>query len=128
MAKASREFQVFAKPIGAVCNLECHFCYYLKEEGLHGNRETSHMPDKILEEYIVQHIDAAPGPMIGFSWHGGEPTYLWPGLFLEGGGHWDGQVSRSSIGRISRQLFLHDIPPLFLFRDSIAGACVAPSV
>jgi len=83
MAKASREFQVFAKPVGAVCNLECHYCHYLKEEGLYGNSEPSHMPDKMLEEYIVQHIDAAPGPMISFSWHGGEPTYLWPGLFLE---------------------------------------------
>ena len=56
-------------------------CYYLKEEGLYGNREPSHMPDKILEEYIVQHIDAAPGPMISFSWHGGEPTILGWAIF-----------------------------------------------
>ena len=34
------------------------------------------MPDEILEEYIVQHIDASPGPVISFSWHGGEPTVL----------------------------------------------------
>ena len=26
--KASREFQIFAKPIGAICNLDCHYCYY----------------------------------------------------------------------------------------------------
>jgi uncharacterized protein len=76
MTKASREFQVFAKPVGAVCNLDCRYCYYLKKEGLYGNREPSRMPDKILEEYIVQHIDAAPGPVISFSWHGGEPTIL----------------------------------------------------
>jgi len=34
------------------------------------------MPDDILEEYIVQHIDASPGSVINFSWHGGEPTIL----------------------------------------------------
>ena len=34
------------------------------------------MPDDILEEYIVQHIDASRTPEIRFSWHGGEPTVL----------------------------------------------------
>jgi uncharacterized protein len=34
------------------------------------------MSDDILEAYIVQHIDAYPGPVISFSWHGGEPTIL----------------------------------------------------
>jgi len=34
------------------------------------------MPDDILEAYIAQHIEAFPGPVINFSWHGGEPTLL----------------------------------------------------
>jgi uncharacterized protein len=34
------------------------------------------MPDEILEAYIIQHIDASPGTVIRFSWHGGEPTLL----------------------------------------------------
>jgi len=34
------------------------------------------MPDDILEEYIVQHIEAWPDPIIRFSWHGGEPCLL----------------------------------------------------
>jgi uncharacterized protein len=34
------------------------------------------MPEIILEEYIVQHIEAASEPVIRFSWHGGEPTLL----------------------------------------------------
>ena len=76
MVKASREFQVFAKPAGSVCNLECHYCYYLKKEDLYGKGESFRMPDDILEEYIVQHIDASPAPVISFSWHGGEPTVL----------------------------------------------------
>ena len=76
MPKASREFQVFAKPTGAVCNLSCHYCYYLKKEHLYPEGISFRMPDDILEAYIVQHIEAFPGPVINFSWHGGEPTLL----------------------------------------------------
>lgn len=76
MAKASREFQVFVKPAGSVCNLNCHYCYYLKKEGLYPKDEQLRMPDDVLEQYIVQHIEACPDEVIRFSWHGGEPTTL----------------------------------------------------
>ncbi len=76
MAKACREFQVFVKPAGPSCNLRCRYCYYLKKEELYGKSKALRMPDDILERYIVQHIDASPGPIIRFSWHGGEPTLL----------------------------------------------------
>jgi uncharacterized protein len=76
MVKASREFQVFTKPIGSICNLSCHYCYYLKKEGLYPEGESFRMPDVLLEKYIIQHIEAAPGPTVNFSWHGGEPTLL----------------------------------------------------
>src|SRR4030042_5615406 len=76
MVKASREFQVFAKPGGSICNLNCHYCYYLKKEDLYPKGAPFCMPDSILEEYIIQHIAASSGPVINFSWHGGEPTLL----------------------------------------------------
>jgi uncharacterized protein len=76
MVKASREFQVFAKPGGSICNLDCHYCYYLKKEHLYPKGESFRMPDHILEAYIIQHIAASPGSVINFSWHGGEPTIL----------------------------------------------------
>ena len=76
MVRASRGFQVFVKPIGSICNLGCHYCYYLKKEHLYPKGETFRMPEDTLEEYIVQHIDASPEPVIRFSWHGGEPTVL----------------------------------------------------
>jgi uncharacterized protein len=76
MVKASREFQVFAKPIGSICNLDCHYCYYLEKEHLYPEGESFRIPSEILEEYIVQHIDASPETVIRFSWHGGEPTVL----------------------------------------------------
>jgi uncharacterized protein len=74
MPKASREFQVFAKPAGPICNLDCSYCYYSKKASFLGYGKLSTMSDRILEEYIAQHINASPGPVIRFSWHGGEPT------------------------------------------------------
>ena len=76
MAKASRQFQVFAKPTGSICNLACDYCYYLEKEHLYPEAESFRMPDDILEAYIRQHIDASPGSVIHFTWHGGEPTLL----------------------------------------------------
>ena len=70
---ASREFQIFAKPAGAVCNLGCSYCYYLEKRQLYPGEESFRMPEDLLERYIVQHIEAAPGDVIAFSWHGGEP-------------------------------------------------------
>jgi len=73
---ASRGFQIFAKPTGAACNLQCNYCYYLKKKDLYPADQSSRMPDDILEDYIVQHIDASPDRVTRFSWHGGEPTVL----------------------------------------------------
>jgi len=75
MAQTSREFQIFAKPVGAICNLDCHYCYYLKNEHYYP-KGSFRMPEDVLESYIVQTIEATPTPVIRFSWHGGEPTLL----------------------------------------------------
>ena len=64
------------KPVSNICNLDCRYCYYLKKENLYSKGASVPMPDDILEAYIVQHIAAFPGPVINFSWHGGEPTLL----------------------------------------------------
>jgi len=81
MVRASREFQVFVKPIGSICNLGCRYCYYLEKEHLYPGGESFRMLDEVLEEYVVQHIEASPGSVIGFSWHGGEPTLSGLGFF-----------------------------------------------
>lgn len=76
MPKVSRDFQVFVKPGGPLCNLNCSYCYYLKKQDLYPEGEPFRMPDALLEEYIVQHIEASVGSVINFSWHGGEPILL----------------------------------------------------
>jgi len=73
MITVSREFQIFAKPVGATCNLNCSYCYYLDKKSLYLDKAHLLMNDDILEKYIIQHIEASTEPIINFSWHGGEP-------------------------------------------------------
>jgi uncharacterized protein len=74
MVKLSREFQVFAKPVGSSCNLRCSYCYYLEKRDIYQRAASIRMTDEILEKYIIQHIEASTEEVIMFSWHGGEPT------------------------------------------------------
>lgn len=76
MVRAAQDFQVFVKPISSVCNLDCRYCYYSTKKELHPKDNSYRMPDDMLEEYMIQHIEAYPGEVIRFSWHGGEPTVL----------------------------------------------------
>ena len=69
----SREFQIFAKPVGALCNLRCKYCYYLDKRSLNRGEKSLTMNDEVLEKYIIQHIEATTDETIFFSWHGGEP-------------------------------------------------------
>lgn len=73
MPENTREFQIFAKPVGARCNLSCRYCYYLKNKGIGKSSRRLLMDMKVLEKYVIQHIEASSGEVIFFSWHGGEP-------------------------------------------------------
>jgi uncharacterized protein len=76
MESPRRDIQIFAKPIGAVCNLDCAYCYYLVKDELYPDTRSFRMPDDVLEEYVAQQIGVTAGDEIQFSWHGGEPTVL----------------------------------------------------
>ncbi|MBQ7059934.1 MAG: anaerobic sulfatase maturase [Firmicutes bacterium] len=69
---SARPFVVMAKPIGSACNMQCAYCYYLHA----GNEKTSSpvMSDEVLDSFIKKYILSCPGPVISFTWHGGEPT------------------------------------------------------
>lgn len=73
MSKKNREFQIFVKPVGALCNLRCRYCYYLEKKTLYPDTSSFIMSADILERYIIQHIEASTEQNIFFSWHGGEP-------------------------------------------------------
>lgn len=68
-------FHVMLKPRGAICNLDCAYCYYLSKERLYpGSRFC--MSDGLLEEYTRQYIKAQRVPEMTFAWQGGEPTLM----------------------------------------------------
>ena len=67
-------FVVMAKPVGPACNLDCSYCYYLESFRLYERPHRFRMSDDMLERYVRQFIEASPGPIVHFVWHGGEPT------------------------------------------------------
>jgi len=81
MGKVLSSFQIFVKPAGALCNLDCQYCYYRDKSSLYPGTGPFQMDEYLLERYILQHFAAAPGPDVDFSWHGGEPTTLGIGYF-----------------------------------------------
>ena len=72
--KAKEPFVVMAKPVGSACNLACHYCYYL-HKGTEGHIPGEFvMEDSLLERFIRDYMESAPGPVVSFTWHGGEPA------------------------------------------------------
>jgi len=69
------------KPTGAICNLDCTYCYYLHKEQLLGSPSKFRIADEILEAHIKQYIEGQDGDEVVFSWQGGEPTLLGLGFF-----------------------------------------------
>lgn len=69
-------FHLLAKPTGAVCNLDCTYCFFLSKEMLYpGSR--FRMADDLLEIYLRQLIEAhARSPEVVVAWQGGEPTMM----------------------------------------------------
>jgi uncharacterized protein len=64
-----------AKPRGAVCNLDCAYCFYLPKEKLYPG-SGFRMSDALLQESVRQHIESHQTPEVTFTWQGGEPTLM----------------------------------------------------
>lgn len=75
---AERPFHLLAKPIGPICNLDCHYCYYLHTEDLYGRGTHWQMSESRLETFVRQYIESQPlqARAVEFVWQGGEPTLL----------------------------------------------------
>ncbi|UCC27081.1 MAG: anaerobic sulfatase maturase [Gemmatimonadales bacterium] len=70
-----RPFHVMLKPRGALCDLECAYCYYLRKEALYPGSDFR-MSDEVLEEFTRQYIESQLTPEVVFVWQGGEPTLM----------------------------------------------------
>jgi uncharacterized protein len=70
-----RPFHLLSKPTGAICNLDCKYCFFLSKEMLYpGDR--FRMSDELLETYIRQLLEAQPLGEVNVAWQGGEPTLM----------------------------------------------------
>ena len=74
-ANAPPAFHLLAKPRGAICNLDCKYCFYLSKEQLYKG-SSFRMTDETLETYIRQLIDSHTVPEVTIAWQGGEPTLM----------------------------------------------------
>ena len=65
-----------AKPTGAMCNLDCEYCFFLSKEMLYpGSR--FRMAEELQETYIRQLMEAhSRVPEVVVAWQGGEPTMM----------------------------------------------------
>ncbi len=69
-------FHVMAKPTGAICNLDCEYCFFLSKEMLYpGSR--FRMAEELQEAYIRQLFEGHErAPEVVVAWQGGEPTIM----------------------------------------------------
>lgn len=68
-------FHVLMKPRGAICNLDCKYCFFLSKEKLFPG-SNFRMSEELLENYVRQHIEAHNVQEVTFAWQGGEPTLM----------------------------------------------------
>jgi uncharacterized protein len=69
-------FHILLKPRGAICNLDCAYCYFLSKEHLYPG-SNFRMSEAMLESYTRQYIEAQSKiPEVTFAWQGGEPTLM----------------------------------------------------
>ncbi|MBE6251858.1 MAG: anaerobic sulfatase maturase [Bacteroidales bacterium] len=68
-------FNLMIKPAGSMCNLDCHYCYYLDKAEIYSGRQPK-MDLSMLETVTRQYIEANDVPEVTFNWHGGEPLVM----------------------------------------------------
>lgn len=75
-ADAPLAFHVMAKPTGAICNLDCEYCFFLSKEMLYpGSR--FRMAEELQETYVRQLLEShARASEVVVAWQGGEPTMM----------------------------------------------------
>ena len=71
----SSPFHLLAKPTGAVCNLDCTYCFFLSKDALYPGQRLR-MSDETLDAYLEQLLDAHPDGEVAVAWQGGEPTLM----------------------------------------------------
>ena len=70
----ARPLYVMLKPVQAVCNLACDYCYYLEKQELYKDTGLRNvMSEQLLEKFTKEYIESQTMSQVLFTWHGGEP-------------------------------------------------------
>lgn len=69
----SRPLYVMLKPVGAACNLRCHYCYYLEKACFYKDSSKRVLSEEMLDQFTKEYIEAQTMNDVLFTWHGGEP-------------------------------------------------------
>lgn len=72
-APFARPLYVMLKPVGARCNLNCTYCYYLEKSDNYPDRQVPQMSEAMLETFTRQYLESQTMQPVSFCWHGGEP-------------------------------------------------------
>ena len=73
MSQIIQPFNIMAKPVCGVCNLDCEYCYYtMKPAELYPDVREFRMTEDLLADYTRQYLEAMP-VRCEFGWQGGEP-------------------------------------------------------
>ncbi len=76
MKQAPIPYHVMAKPTGAICNLDCAYCFFLSKEALYPESKFR-MSYGVLKAYIKQYVQSqARVSEVMITWQGGEPTLM----------------------------------------------------
>jgi uncharacterized protein len=76
MTPTPAAFHVMSKPTGAVCNLDCEYCFFLSKDQLYPGSGFRMEPD-VHEAYIAQLLAAHEGAgEVVVAFQGGEPTLM----------------------------------------------------
>lgn len=63
LAQVSPSFHLLAKPTGAICNLDCKYCFFLSKEQLYPDSHFR-MSDEALDAYLRQYLQSQSGPEV----------------------------------------------------------------
>lgn len=77
----SRPLYVMLKPVGAACNLRCHYCYYLEKACLYKDSSKRVLSEEMLDQFTKEYIEAQTMNDVLFTWHGGEPLMRPPSFY-----------------------------------------------
>src|SRR5512139_1475182 len=68
-------FHLLSKPTGAICNLDCAYCFFLDKQVFYPGSKFR-MSDDVLAQYIRQLIESHQADSVNIAWQGGEPTLM----------------------------------------------------